>query len=281
MKWEKLKDIHNNIDYVESDQQSRRKLWINSDWDTSVFREILNLIENANLIENVEGKIIDDRRNLLYYVPGIQKYGLKDDIIIKKFILNRRYDKLRYHFIKSKAVRSLRIALIMQEINLLTPEPVAVIERRGKFNSLLESYYITRYIDFDYNMLDIVRDDNHPLRKRVVDFLPAIGRDARKMHDAGILHNDFHAGNILIKDIESAPLFYYIDLNRARLKKNLSWKQRIGDFARLNFNDEEKKLFLKHYTPEKYKNLIDRLKKARKRRRRFVKLKRKFKKIFR
>lgn len=206
--------------------------------------------------------------------------SLKTDIVIKMFKLSRVYDRFRFRIVSSKAERSLKIALALKKTGINTPEPIALIEKRGFTNKIVYSYFITEYIPHEYTLLDILKDDKHPLRDNVKGFIPYIAKDIRKMHDAGIIHNDLHAGNILINNLEK-PSFYYIDLNRGRIKKKLSIKKRIKDLARLKLKEDEQRLFMKHYSPEKYQELIEVMLQARNRRKRILSFKRSFKKKIR
>ena len=107
------------------------------------------------------------------------------------------------------------------------------IEVRGILISLVAVILLPVILIMIINLLDIITDDSHPLRRRVIEFLPYIARDAKKLHDTGIVHNDLHAGNILLKDIDTNPAFYYIDLNRARKRRKLTCQQRMRDLAQV------------------------------------------------
>lgn len=254
--------------------------WFASSWKLDNKKCKLKKILSINFKNDENSEIINDNRNLLIHYSQNKKMDIKKDIFIKKFNLYKKYDKLRFRFLSSKAIRSLKIAVVLNKIGINTPKPIAVFDSRNITNKLISSYYITEFIDFDYNLLDIIRDDNHPLRSEVINLLPYIANDVRKMHDAGIIHNDFHAGNILCKNIKENPQFYYIDLNRARIKNNLSWKKRMKDLARLDLKEKEKKIFLKNYSPKHWKRLLKIMKKKRRRRRKFVRLKKKIRNFF-
>lgn len=246
--------------------KENRLTWLTENWNNENFKSFLGDFN----VDFAKGEIIDDGRNELI---KINKFS-KNNLMVKKFNLTRTYDKLRFCILDSKAVRSLRIALALDEIDVKTPKPIAIVEERGKFNKILYSYYITEYIDFDYNLLNIVADDDHSRRKQVKDLLPAIARDVRKMHDAGIVHNDLHAGNILVKDIDRQPEFYYIDLNRGRIKENLSIKQRINDLARFKLTKKEQEIFMEEYAPKRWDKLLELMIKQRKKRKKFLHFKR-------
>lgn len=250
-------------------------LWIAKDWDNDAFRSFVNEF----IKENTIGRIVYNKRNSLIHIKSNIHKGIEEDIIAKEFRLKRKYDQLRFCFLNSKAVRSLKIALALEEISIKTPKPVAIIEKRGKFNKILYSYFITEYIDYDYNLLDIVKDSNHPLREEVINFLPQIAQSISKIHEAGIVHNDLHAGNILVHNIAKNPEFYYIDLNRGRIKKELSIKVRLKDLSRFKLNKDEWEVFMKNYAPNKHKDLLSLMLRQRERRKRFLQLKRRLKRI--
>ncbi|WP_018248123.1 lipopolysaccharide kinase InaA family protein [Orenia marismortui] len=266
-------EIGTKINYIKEEaKQNNQVLWINEDVKNREFEEFIKNIENQEA-----GEKVYDIRNALIHFEADDIPGVNEDIIIKKFNLTRRYDKLRFCFLDSKAVRSLKLALALENIGLRTPKPIALLEQRGKFNQIVYSYFITEYIDYDYNLLDILKDYDHPLRSKAQEWLPQIARDIKKMHDAGIVHNDLHAGNILVGDIDNNPKFYYIDLNRGRIKKSLKLKTRMQDLARFKLKRDEQEIFIKSYDPNSYNELLELMAKLRDRRERFLKFKRRLK----
>jgi tRNA A-37 threonylcarbamoyl transferase component Bud32 len=252
--------------FKKTDQN--KLIWISEDWNNKGFQ---NFIEQFDRTPPA-GIVVNDGRNDLIRINQFSR----NDLMVKKFNLQRTYDKLRFCLLDSKAIRSLRIALALEEIGVKTPKPVAVVEQRGKFNQLLYSYYITEYVDYDYNLLDIVADKDHPRRDEVKSLIPVIGKDVKKMHKAGIIHNDLHAGNILVTDSNDRPEFYYIDLNRGRIKSELSTKQRMNDLARFKLTTLEQEIFMKEYAPKSYQQLLELMIEQRKKRKKFLNLKRGF-----
>ncbi len=230
---------------------------------------LTNILSNDYKIQ-ADGEILHDFRNL---IVKIKDEKLNKDIIIKYFRLTRKYDHFRFRFISSKAKRSLNLAIALLDIGLKTPEPIAVVEKRGRFNKLLFSYYISEFVDYDFNLIDIAKDYDHPKRSLLVSLLPKLGKEIRKMHEHGIIHNDLHAGNILVKYENDEPEFYYIDLNRGRVKNSLSIKEKVKDLARLKISDQEKEIFLQAYSPDNYQKLLDKMISAREKRRKLVSMK--------
>lgn len=260
---------------IQPKLEAGKFLWISENWNTDSFKDFIQDIDSRFKNGDI---IYADRNTLAIFQPHVHN-GLEKDIIVKKFNLTKKYDQLRFRFLSSKAVRSLIIACAFKEIGLKTPLPVAVVEAREKNKRIHYSYYVTEYIPYDYSLLDITKQENHPYRDKIPCFLPQIARDIRKMHDAGIIHNDLHAGNILIRRIDSEPEFYYIDLNRARLKNKLDETKRLKDLARFNFSRKEQEVFLQHYAPENHQELLDTMLNMRSRRERTIKYKRTLKRL--
>jgi tRNA A-37 threonylcarbamoyl transferase component Bud32 len=270
-------EIGNKVDYIQRETGNNNQLlWMNEGFKNPEFKKFIEEIESRK-----GGEKVYDVRNVLIHFETDNIPGINEDIIIKKFNLTRKYDKLRFCFLDSKAVRSLKLALALEEIGLRTPKPIALLEKRGRFNKIISSYFITEYIDYDYNLLDILKDDKHPLRSRVKEWLPQIAKDIKKMHDAGIVHNDLHAGNILVEDIDNKPRFYYIDLNRGRIKKRLTMKARMKDLARFKLKRDEQEILIKGYDLDNYEKLVELMVRLRENRKKFLKWKRNIKGLIR
>lgn len=257
-------------------QKKNMKIIVRSDLPESWVDAFLDKFKQDEDYNNEAKKILYDKRNT---ITKIEDQFLNKKIAVKEFHLEKTYDQLRFRFLASKAERSLKIARSLKKAGLKTPEPLAVIEKRGKTNELLFSYYITEFLDYEFNLLDIAKDFEHPERSKIKKLMPQLGKEIKKMHSANIVHNDLHAGNILVKDFASQAKLFYIDLNRGRIKDQISKKDRIDDLKRLKFTDEEKRVFFKNYAPNNWEYYYDQVKKARRKRRKFVKTKNKIRKF--
>lgn len=248
------------------------KIKVRSNLNPKWVESFLNKFGLDSENKSINKKVLYDKRNTII---KIDDPILKKEIAVKKFHLKKTYDQLRFRLLPSKAERSLKLARALKRAGLKTPEPLAVIEKRGKTNELIFSYYITDYVDYDFNLLDIAKDFEHPERYKIKKLMPQLGKEVKRMHKANIVHNDLHAGNILVKDFETKPKLYYIDLNRGRIKDKLSQKDKINDLKRLKFTDQEKKIFFKNYAPGRWKDYKEKVSEARQKRRKFVNAKNK------
>ena len=256
------------ISFQKNNIDVKVKSSIPKNWIDTFIDEYCNTkkdeIQKGETIYNIRNQIIK------VFDPVLDK-----NIVIKNFKLERTYDQLRFRLLPSKAERSLKIARALGRAGLQTPSPLAVIEKRGKTNELIFSYYVTDYVDYDFNMLEIAKDFEHPERYKIKELIPHLAKDIKKMHEANIVHNDLHAGNILVKNIENKPSFYYVDLNRGRVKNKISEKDRINDLKRFKFTEKEKEIFFKNYLPDKWEYYKEKVTEARESREKFVRTKNK------
>lgn len=245
----------------------RRLIRVAKDWDTVRFREFLDNIET----HFERNQPFHDYRNALVRFGPDETLDIKSDLVVKKFKMTRKYDHFRFHFLPSKAYRSLKIALALLQNGLNTPRPIAIIEERGKYNRLISSYFLTEFLKFDCSFFQVIKEFDDQLKRKLI---AETARNIRLMHDAGIIHNDLHASNILITNIKAEPGLYFIDLNRARQKKVLSVKNRAKDLGRLALDQQDQAIFINYYDSQKNSNLMAEIYKAKKRREKWLAFKR-------
>lgn len=236
------------------------------DWDSPQFREFLIDFEKYFR----QSQAFHDYRNVLVRIGQNEILGIKNEIVAKKFKLTRSYDRFRFHFLPSKAFRSLEIAKTLLQNGLKTPRPIAIIEDKGGFNRLINCYYLTEFLEYDCSFSQVVNGLDVNLKRKIII---EAARNISLMHNAGIIHNDLHASNILIKNIKTQPELYYVDLNRARKEKILSINARAKDLGRLTLNQQDQITFYENYDPVSYENFIIKVCKAQFRRKRWIDLK--------
>lgn len=268
---EQLRLEFNDCQYTV-DSTVQRLIKVVKDWDSPRFRDFLNNIETH--LETEQG--FHNYRNLLVRFGIDERLGIKREIVVKKFKLTRKYDRFRFHFLPSKAFRSLEIALALIRNSINTPYPLAIVEERGKSNRLVNCYYITEFIKFDCSFFQVINEFDGILKKKLI---AATARSIRLLHDVGIIHNDLHASNILLNNLEAEPSIYFIDLNRARRKKAVSDKTRAKDLGRLALKGQDQADFFSYYDTEKNSRLMAEIRKAQSRRECWLAFKRAYRRI--
>jgi hypothetical protein len=118
-----------------------------------------------------------------------------------------------------------------------TPPPVAWLER-WRDGRLLESYYLAEFQAGAQTMREALLglyEQVPPRAARFVGLLECVAEGMRRMHDAGFLHNDFGAQNVLLRAQGEARWdgFMVVDLNRGRLRDALGLRERGFDLSRL------------------------------------------------
>lgn len=213
------------------------------------------------------------------------------EVYLKTFHLKSIPQQLKHLFFKSKALRELEVSLAARDRGVPVVLPLAAGERRQR-GLLQESYLLIQKLPNALDLLEYFHTEGttHGHKARVIE---ALGRLSRKIHDEGILQEDFSLNNFLLvpyqygmglanpKDSPSRLSFhketsgvtpplakvdgkqiFLIDFERARVRKKLSTKEREWTLAKLNrigadLTLSEKFRFLRAYckTREEFRDL--------------------------
>jgi tRNA A-37 threonylcarbamoyl transferase component Bud32 len=136
----------------------------------------------------------------------------------------------------TKGERSFATAQALLARGIPTPEPLGfrVLED--------ESWYVARRVEPSAQIRAwfLARDDPRapapPFPIAFEDVVRALGRLARRMHDAGVFFRDLSDGNVLVAPAGSSFDLYLVDLNRARLGSPVGRYRRLRDLSRPGLN---------------------------------------------
>lgn len=113
-----------------------------------------------------------------------------------------------------------------------TPEVAALRIKRSFFAHKAD--ILTRFVEESADLQKIIRENFQPLglaRKReVIDKCATL---IRKAHDCAILHPDLHIKNILLSWRDGIIAPFLLDLDRAKILKSLTTRQRLKNLFRL------------------------------------------------
>jgi len=173
-------------------------------------------------------------------------------VVVKQFRNHGFRKALERRFRGSKAQRSWKAAWALEHAGLSTPRPLALVESTEKEGN---SWFITALVDpgwevrFFFRRLNGSADTTGFPELDSGIFLRRLGRLARKMHDAGLLHRDFSMGNILAHpDGEDGLDLYIVDTNRMRVGVSPGLWRRTRDICRLPvLRGEDRQAFLEGY----------------------------------
>lgn len=125
--------------------------------------------------------------------------------------------------------RSYREALMLRELQACgvpCPEWIAAGEDGNG-----QAFLLVRELPASREMREFLRDrtTSRSLRLRLIRRL---GEDLAKLHDAGFHHADLHSKHVLVGS--DAETVYFLDWQRARRCRSLSWRRRLRDLAALD-----------------------------------------------
>ena len=122
--------------------------------------------------------------------------------------------------------RELALAAELRAAGIATPEPLAAAAL-GRWPAY-RLFFVSREIE-GKDLDAALRAESDPARRGAL--LASAGNAARKFHDAGFFHADFHPKNFLVGSRTGE--IHVLDLDRGRRFSSLSRGQRAANLARL------------------------------------------------
>lgn len=160
------------------------------------------------------------------------------EVVVKQFRNQGWRRRLDRRLRGSKAARSWRVAKELLRVGLTTPRPLMWVESKAADGP---SYFIAERVRGAVEVRHFFRrlagepgGEDFPDVDPVA-FLARLGRLARRINDAGILHRDLSMGNILAVPGagDDGLELHLIDFNRARTGRRLGAYRRTRDICRL------------------------------------------------
>lgn len=193
--------------------------------DFEVLREFVQSLPSCF---DHEGTVIYKGRNELRHY-NIQGY----ELIVKAYKRPPFINRIAYGFLRSsKAERAYLYALKLLKSGLKTPKPVgfATCRHRLLFDKSF-SISLKSNCPYTYKDLSVKRFSRHD------DIIKAIAIFTARLHEAGFLHKDYSAGNILFDDTAKEIAIEIIDLNRITFTK-VGLEKGCRNFERLPATDD-------------------------------------------
>ena len=131
-------------------------------------------------------------------------------------------------------VRQLAVYLIQNGVD--TPAPVAILEER-RLGALRRSYLVTEYVPGKRIRASMSRSvKGTGWRAGTVARVASL---VAGLHASKVCHGDLKANNILLENDEGKERLWLVDLDGAKLRSDISDKDRIADLGRLlaSFSD--------------------------------------------
>ncbi|MDR0682238.1 MAG: hypothetical protein LBG15_10400 [Dysgonamonadaceae bacterium] len=210
-------------------------------------------IQNLPAWFEQEGDIIYKGRNELR-----RFFFNNQDLVVKSFKIPHFINRIAYTFFRSsKAGRSYRNALKLQEKGIYTPSPIASIEEKEK-GLLSRSFYVSSYVSYS----GLLRELHGCPLKEVKDLAEAFAHFTADIHRQHVLHFDYSPGNILYEKNGEQYHFCLVDVNRMRIDKKIDEKTAAFNLRKL-WGKTEVILFIagiyardRGFNEKKFKDLV-------------------------
>ena len=189
------------------------------------------------LLAGKSGLTVQDRRIRRIVQGELPTRNDPMSIYLKIYKLPGWSDQFKYLFRPSKAQREAGTALRLKEKGIPTINPLAIGERyKGRI--LQENYLITEEIKDAFSLDNLsLREGRKIGFRREMTLTNQLAQLVKKVHQQGVYHTDFHAGNFLIKGngIEGPYQLSLMDLHQVKIKgKDLGLNKRINNLVQLN-----------------------------------------------
>lgn len=192
------------------------------------YAEMSDFIKVLPVIFDHQGIVIYKGRNELreFDVEGKK-------VIVKSFRRPHILNRIIYNFFReSKARRSFRYAGMLRQFKIGSPAPIGFCSV-SSWLLFGKSYYVSLKSECPYTYRDLCQI---PFENQE-EILRAIARTTAALHERGILHKDYSAGNILFLEKPEGVYVEIIDLNRMRFG-TVSLEEGCKNFERLPGTDD-------------------------------------------
>ncbi len=171
-----------------------------------------------------KGEIVYKSRN------EIRRYDTTTPpVAVKRYKVPIFINRLVYGLFRpTKAERSYRYALRLQELGIGTPSPIAYSEQY-KGGLLTTSYFVSEMVGHEYMMRVFERCT---LNEEYLTLLHAFAQFTVELHEKGVHHRDYSPGNILFTKRDDGYHFCLVDINRMQFGE-LSKKTCLRNFHRI------------------------------------------------
>jgi len=190
-------------------------------------------------VQGMGGKVVEEsklRWAAIFTLPNERRIFLKRDRT-KGWL-----ESLKYFLLASKGRKEWFIAYQLRKRHLNIPQPLGWMEK-VRFGFVKESYYLSEAIGSGTSLIEDLSILKESLSTN------ELAGAVRKIHDAGLFHNDLHAGNFLW----DGQSLFLTDLHRAKITQAVSLDQRLWNLSQLLhslrsiWGEEDRSRFIEDY----------------------------------
>ncbi len=190
----------------------------------------LNELDGAPGVERIKKNLV--RTVMRVPLPEGAAPDGAENVIVKRYAVRGPLDWAKYAVKSSRAEAEWDAGRALEAAGVPTAVPLAMAERRQVV--LRDAALVQREIRDAIHLNAYVRahfagDGEEERRRRAL--YTELARIIRRMHEAGLIHNDLHGGNVLVNGPPESPQLFIIDLHSLSRRKSAS--ARWFDLAKL------------------------------------------------
>lgn len=121
---------------------------------------------------------------------------------------------------KEKALKS-----VLLRRRIAAPEVIAAGEQGG------QAFLLARDVESGTDLRRFLGENHNPRMR--LQLARKLGADLARIHQAGLAHRDLYAKHVMVEIGENGFCFHFLDWQRARRARSVSWGQRCRDLATL------------------------------------------------
>lgn len=212
------------------------------------FKELKSFLKSLPATFESNGETLKDDRNEIKIIQSGEH-----KLCVKSFNKVTAFNRLMYSWFRgTKAKRSYSVARRLQQLGIDTPQPVGYVEVYGQWHIIQKAFYISLYLDHQYDMKDVLESNIDCQEIILSSFAQHM---AAVVHPAGAWHNDLSPGNVLINSKgDNEWKFSFIDLNRLTFKRRIPPVQGLANLKKLTIDPVTLALLADQYAIEAERN---------------------------
>lgn len=159
-------------------------------------------------------------------------------VYVKEYLPRTALDRLKDLARQSRAMRSFKAGLMLQESGLHTPQIAALLVKRSACGVCRRSILVTEEMPDAQALYRVFEEVVEPgetaaLRRRR-DMIGRLGQTIGQMHAMHICHGDLRSGNLFVSGDGAQSEFYFIDNERTVRTLLLGENCRVKNLVQLN-----------------------------------------------
>ena len=213
-------------------QGENHTLYVNRDFRSDTLEQTL-LAGETQLQQQYRPELIPSSKFTKVHKFNVDFGNVEKTIYLKEYSCRSTLDFIKHLFRPSRARRSFKATLILQENGFDAPIVVIMGESKKGFFKI-RNFLATLKAENTKRIYKYIPDDRNNSVDEKRKLIRAFGQTIGRMHAKGIFHGDLRLGNILVKQEQNNWRFFFLDNERTRKFYRLPARLRFKNLVQAN-----------------------------------------------